>query len=418
MEAALILGMYIADELLSVLTPYSSGPFAIAIVALYAKHTHVSLRKLRSAFVYTLATYVVGAAGGLLSGSPLNGIFLMTPALLAAVCLCGSELRGPAALLIAPSMAYLGVLVSMIALMLSLLGYDVYSVVSGVKSNRDSGLFLEPSHLALYVMPLWLIAFQRRDYRPWLYAFLLLMLTAAFSVTLIAILIIAASLNAFVQPFPKGSRGPVRWVRLVLVTSMVLLILIVLPIPITIAGTPVKAYVADRLIGLVVTGSTESYNLSSLVVLQGVELAYHSFIASFGLGVGLGNLGLSQQVLDRSTYLSIIKTVLGGDLSQNVRDGGILVNKLVGELGACSLLVAVVLKKSAHRLRLMPCAPEQSYHQAMAGLLVSLLFVRGLSYFAAPTCLAILSVTSLLGHRPITTATNEVPEERPVSAIT
>jgi hypothetical protein len=132
------------------------------------------------------------------------------------------------------------------------------------------------------------------------------------------------------------------------------------------------------------------------VILQGFELAGMSLAASRGLGVGLGNLGTNEAIYGMSASRDIIVSVTAGAIDLNLRDGGILLNKLTGEIGIMMLLLAGVVVRAFGKIRAMPASRARDLHLIVMTILVTVVFVRALPYFAAPTCLAILALASLL----------------------
>jgi hypothetical protein len=394
MRSALLLALYLSDEIISSRMPLSSGPFAVAFVLLYLGRSRPRPDIPQNAALVVCGLAVIGGVGAWLSGTRLSAMSLATLVLLAAIWICGAGLRGSRSQLFAPRTAAIGVLIIMLFLLLSRAGWDAFSIISGETTSRPAGLFMEPSHLALYLLPLWMIAYQRRRYRVPLVAALVIVIATSFSASLGAFLLVAYALHVFARGGSNGSRMGGR-LRAAVLVVLVLTLVSTLPLPISIGETPVQAYIGERLRGLMVGDDTEVYNVSSLVVLQGIELAYLSFVSSLGLGVGAGNLGLSQRVLDESVYKALIDSVTASGLTLNTRDGGILVNKIIGEMGLLALAFLWVGVSYLRRLTTVEANAARDYHLAFAATLVCLLFVRALPYFAAPACLALVSVASV-----------------------
>lgn len=391
MKTWLLLALYLGDQLLSSLTPFSSGLFALALLFLFAGRSRHSVLPQQRVVLVFLATLVLGGTGALLSGTPISAFSPTTLVVLCAVWLCGAGLQGRRSQLFSPRAAAVGVMLIMAFLLLSRAGWDAFEIVSGQPRNRGAGLFMEPSHLALYLMPLWLIAYQGRCLRLWLIAALVLVVTTSFSASLAALLLFAYGLH--IHTLGVAASG--RKLPAAAVVTAVLTLGATMPLPITIGDMPVQDYIGDRLRGLLVSDTTEAYNLSSLVVLQGFELAYLSLTSSFGLGVGVGNLGLSAQVIDQSAYRGLINALTDDGLDLNLRDGGMLASKIVGETGVLALGFFWLLKRHVEGVSKLRWSPLRDYHLAITATLVCLLFVRALPYFAAPTCLAIASLGSL-----------------------
>lgn len=398
MQVWAILGLYLGDEMLSSLMPFSSGPFAVALVLLYAHRVPVSRSVQTQILAWGCAALLFGGAGMWLSGTPITAFFVATVVLLVAVWRCGAGLHGRASLLIPPQAAFAGVMVGVAFLALSLAGWDFHSVVSGTIRNRGTGLFLEPSHLALYLMPLWLIAVEQKRYRPWLYAALAVVVVTCFSATLPAFLISAFVLRTYLAT-ARTEHVLFKIGKQMLTGGLLALLAYLASSLISVDGFPLHDYVQSRLYGLFNPDDATAYNLSSLVVLQGIELARLSFMQSGGLGVGLGNFGTSAQVLDSSDYRVLINAITEEGIDISLRDGGLLASKLVGELGVLSLAIPVLLASHFRRLKVELSGKLLTYHSAFAVALICVLFTRALPYFSAPVCLAIFSLAGLLHDR-------------------
>lgn len=397
MRVALILTLYLSDQLVSEMLPFSSGLFPVALIAVCVSSVVVDPRVLARAIVFGALALATGFVGALMSGTPISALFVATVALLAGMYVFGAGLRGYDTVLITPNAAFVGVLVASGFLLLSVQGWDAMSILQGKPTNRGAGLFIEPSHYALFVMPLWLMAFQKRQYRIWLYLALAIVIVKCFSATLLAFMIVAFLLKVylgnFFAQFTLYKLG--RWCAggfvLVLVAYSASSFIYV-------DDESLQEYVGSRLYTLVNPDDAEAYNLSSLVALQGIELAKHSLTQSWGLGVGLGNFGTSEKIVNQSDYRNVIHTFTDGE-DLNLRDGASLASKLVGELGILALAIALLLARCIRNLKNVQDNRIGSYHRAIAVVLVCLLFVRALPYFSAPACLAFFSIVGLLNAR-------------------
>jgi hypothetical protein len=377
--------------------PFSSGPFSIAAVLLCWRHSIVTVKILRRALIAAVILLIAGFIGACLSFTPAAAFFVANTLMLTLMWIIGAGLRPGTDLLITPRMAFIGVAIATAFMVLSLLGWDAQTMILKFPTNRGAGLFTEPSHYALFVMPLWLIAYQEHHYRPILYAALVFTCVTCFSATLLAFGVIAMGLNLFLAaPEPRGSAS--KFGRQLLVFALVAILAYFATAHIGVEGTPLRAYIQNRINGVFNGGDADAPNLSSLVVLQGVELAQLSVVESSGLGVGLGNFGLSEQIASQSDFKSLINAVTIDARDLNLRDGALLANKLVGELGVFSLLIPVGLVVYLRRIRNLPDPRSRRYHGAFAAALLCLLFVRGLPYFAGPTCLALFAMAGLLHH--------------------
>lgn len=394
-----IVAFYLLDSILSLLLPVSRGIFVLLIVPYL--FMHADFRRYRPArwpIVAGFATLAVaGAIGAVLSGTGLTPIFAFSVLLMFVLWSGGASLN-VRRVLITPGAALVGVILALLFLLLSLAGFDLYGVLRGVESNRGAGLFLEPSHFGLYVTPLWLIAYQRRSFRLPLYAMLLLAAATLFSLTLAASLIVALAVSIALRA-PSSRVLAKDSLKFLVIVGAVVAVIVALDDAIVIEDRTLSTYLGERFTGLLATGEEDYVSLSSLAVLQGIEIASESVVASRGFGVGLGNLGVNDAINDASIYRRVINRLTGDDLDLNLRDGGLLLNKLTGELGIFALGVAALLVLQFRRLRALPRGVMRHYHYAMFAFIVTEIFVRGLPYFSAPSCLAIISMAALL-HRP------------------
>ncbi|MCQ4312602.1 hypothetical protein NAV33_11925 [Pseudomonas stutzeri] len=81
---------------------------------------------------------------------------------------------------------------------------------------------------------------------------------------------------------------------------------------------------------------SEARNITTLVWLQGWELAYNNFIGSSGVGVGIQMLGSHAELGEFSNRI----LVLAGKY-MNISSGGFLAAKMIGELGVLGLIFSI-----------------------------------------------------------------------------
>jgi len=336
----------------------------------------------------------VGFGGATLSGTPITAVFFVNVLMLGLMWLIGSGLRGCNSVVITEPFALIGVFVSCGFLLLSMLGLDLFSLLLGESTNRPTGLYLEPSHYALFTLPLWIIAYRRSQYRPWLYAALMLSLVFSYSLTLLLMIL-------FTLFFTRLLHRTVRPYRMVTVVRDLILIITTTVICYFISSSinilediSLREYTLERINSFISDDKSANTNLSVLVVLQGIDLAKFSFLQSCGLGVGVGNMGLSEEVAAMNQYQLIINSIMqGGDL--NLRDGGVLMAKIVGEFGLLALLVPLIFVNYIRRIAKIEHEMQLNYHRAFPVLILGVLFVRALPYYSAPVCLAIFSIASV-----------------------
>jgi len=402
MWRALILVLYLLDEIISKQLPVSSGTYAVALLLLVWRNhpLKVSSRRLTRFAGGVAVLLVAGACGGVMSGTPVGAFFLMTLGLLSMLWLMGTT--NPIHLqLITPQAAFAGLLISAIFLWISrLVGLDAFALLTGDIPSRPAGLFAEPSHLALYLVPLAAIAWVRAPNRRWIALLWVVLAVGAFSLTLVFTTLLVMAIAAWAEQ-PKDRFQKRRLVTFVLALPLVAGSLSLL----SVGDVPVIDYVSSRLGGLAIEGDDDTHNISSLVVLQGFDLAQESFTASRGMGVGVGNLGTSPELVKDNIYRDILNTLLPNAADINLRDGALLANKIVGEFGIFALMLLWALFTGLRRLRRLSDSATKRYHAAFLATAVSLIAIRALPYFAAPTCLAIVSMAALASPKRVQSGT-------------
>ncbi len=78
-------------------------------------------------------------------------------------------------------------------------------------------------------------------------------------------------------------------------------------------------------------------NLTTLVFLQGWDMAYLNLITTKGLGIGFQMLGMSDGIL--SNFTEIISTIT--DKPHNLTDGGFLASKIISEFGIIGVFIII-----------------------------------------------------------------------------
>lgn len=399
----LLVLLYVLDQALSLATPVASGVFAVALLLwLRGERRHLPAAPIGRAVALI---FVTGMIGALLSGTGVRLLSIMTLVLLALVWQAGTRLS-PERALITPGAAMFGVLLSVAVLIPAQLGYDLFSWLRDTPANRPAGLYQEPSHFALFVGPLWLIAFARERHRLLLLVLMLYCLATLFSMTLAGLLGVGWAVHAVL-----AARSLRRFVSIGIMGATVLAALFALlraaPDLVMVGGVPIGDFVTERVAGFFSDELDENIGISPLVILQGVEIAARSFSASFGLGVGLGNLGVNEGINSTIAARELVNRMTAGNVDLNLRDGAILVNKVIGELGILALAIPWLMFIAVGRIRAMPVGPARAYFTVMLTVLLCQLLLRGLSYFSGPTCLAILALATLTmsqsarGSRPV-----------------
>ena len=140
-------------------------------------------------------------------------------------------------------------------------------------------------------------------------------------------------------------------------------------------------------------------NLSSLVWLQGWELAWEAISETRGWGVGFQQLGIATTSAEAA---STINSLAGGDL--NLLDGGFNFAKLAGEFGAFGVaavaaylvnVVSAMRKLRAHSFGLKKEASGTLLAMSFVVAYTLELFVRGGGYFSGTSVLALAALVHL-----------------------
>jgi hypothetical protein len=398
MHKQAILFLYLTDEILSRLLPFSSGLFALAAILIALSQP---ARKLPSTsfliFLMGVLTLLgAGTVGALLSQTPIGLFFLMTLTMLAMLWLTGMRL-GAARALISPRHAMLGVTISCIAMVPSLIGVDPFGLLTNAVVLRGAGLYSEPSHLALYVLPLMAIAWSMTSQRRGVVIAWVWLAATCFSLTYLLSTLVISAIGLAISKPARHRRLSSLIAKLALCLALPL---VVLTVPLSVEGVPLNDYVLNRLRGLGAGAAIDDNpNLSALVVLQGMDLAIDSLHASWGLGVGVGNFGTSLNLLTNNPYRVVITGIMNEGQDLNVRDGAMLMNKLTGEMGIFVIVFVIIFISSLRRILGLDGVALRQYHAAMLAGFICLIFIRALPTFAAPTCMGLLSLAALATSR-------------------
>lgn len=233
---------------------------------------------------------------------------------------------------------------------------------------RVSGLFSEPSHVALSLSPfIYLFFCYRKLAGKWLGKSGLLCLLSIFvlcpSTTMLGIVGLAMLFKQWkslksIKAFAKST-----FIFLTVASILGSAIIYVPPIHMRVMG------LSD-----VVTGHAEidsSINISALVYIKGAEMAWAA-LKHFPFGVGLLNM---QELNDYSAASSVSETlnILNAD------DGGSIAFKLIGEFGYIGLLMVILMAAiCAHSVR------SDQFNDILFGFFmfgIIATFLRGASYF-------------------------------------
>ncbi|MDG0855377.1 hypothetical protein [Roseateles puraquae] len=247
--------------------------------------------------------------------------------------------------------------------------------------ERASGIFPEPSHLALALTPaLVALGFSGRAAVTGLaLAFIAVLLLFSSSSTLIVLLLLALACVAVAMGHAR--RVKTLMTRLVLPVAAVLALVWV---------SPYRDDAIARVAGVQEAGlqaADTSSNASSIIYVMGWEHAIENLDVTRGFGLGFNRMGCEPRpVTDTADIIDLLGL---GDANYN--DGSFTISKVLSELGwlgaamwGVMLLVFVhFLRRLAHGVK-----PERRVTVALlVGMVAVLLlgsFIRGTGYFSGP----------------------------------
>lgn len=256
--------------------------------------------------------------------------------------------------------------------------------------NKPSGLFNEPSHVAMYLLPL---IFYRllKNYRD------------PVAICLIGIILLLANSATFVVGI--GLLCLVMYARVLKVSPRRILLgllalgLFLASILMVEVGLLNVSIISERVYAIILAASRADpsgiMNASAIVWLNGWSQAYDSIILTNGLGVGWNQMGCGDfyWVGRFSNHISLWT----GGLVLNWNDGSFLASKLISELGALGVVIVtwltirsakaiiVYIFDSSKELSASNTTIVANVAGAMAILL--LLFIRANGYFLMPVLL-------------------------------
>jgi hypothetical protein len=256
---------------------------------------------------------------------------------------------------------------------------------------RPSGIFSEPSHLALSMAPVLaalIVSGRRRNQRyGWLGTLILYALSA--SATLFVVVAICLLFVTLAKPSAQGRGRTVLRVLAVGTLSVVL-----------VAVSPYRDAFVERILGL---GDVSlSANMSSLIYLHGWESALGNFDATSGFGLGINRMGCFPRPETSAT--DILEFFDLGD--SNYNDGSFTFSKLLSEFGVLAIVwqlaVLVFMFRAIRRMR--AADPQQyTWHAFLLGGVVVMslgAFIRGTGYFSGPFLLGLWAMFQLVRVRP------------------
>lgn len=253
--------------------------------------------------------------------------------------------------------------------------------------ERASGIFPEPSHLALALTPaLVALGFSGRWHLVSLaLGFIALLLVLSSSSTLIVLLLLALICVTL-------ALGYVRRVR-------TLLTRLVLPVAAVLALVWVSPYREDALARVAgVQEADVGSNASSIIYVMGWEHALENLSVTGGYGLGFNRMGCEPRPVTETA--PIIELMNLGDANYN--DGSFTISKLLSELGwlgagiwaVLCLVFLAFLKRLGQGVR----PDRRLLVTLLVGMVAVLLlgsFIRGTGYFSGPFLAGLFSLFCL-----------------------
>lgn len=261
-----------------------------------------------------------------------------------------------------------------------------YLLLSGASDLiRPSGIFLEPSHLALAIAPVLAALIATRSpwerLLGWICALLIFLLSG--SATLFVML--AACL---VATLVSGRVGVGRLLVRMGFGTLALLSLIWL--------SPFRDAFVERVAGVVSFGADS--NLSSVVYVHGWQLAQENVEATLGLGLGVNRMGCEPRPVTSAGEILDYFDLGDG----NYNDGSFTFAKALSEFGFLALaLWAFMFVRLWKAVRRSQASVGERFHQHRVYLISAALvavfgsLVRGTGYFAGTFLLGVIALMML-----------------------
>jgi len=256
--------------------------------------------------------------------------------------------------------------------------------------NKPSGLYTEPSHLAMYLLPI--IGYRlMRNFKDFLaigsvIVIILFFNSATFLVGLMLIATIIV-LKKFIH-FQNKMRF-----------SLFAISLVMIPLVLVLAGYLDISILTERIEAIILvirSADPEGItNASAIVWLNGWSQAYDTLIVTSGFGLGINQMGCGD-FLNIGRFSDHISLWTGG-IVLNSSDGSFLIAKLIAELGLLGFCIAsfLLIKSLLSIVAYLSASVEvsdafklQLMLQAVGGICVLLLlFIRSNGYFLVPVIL-------------------------------
>lgn len=265
-------------------------------------------------------------------------------------------------------------------LILDKLGFGIEkSILIG---NRNSGPYFERSHLAIYILPVIAIGISLYGFGV-SYGLLFISLLLAPSTTLFIGIVFLIPI--FLSRLNFSSLK--KYLLFVLILFVVLTGFYFFDI------SSFEERIKGVIYGVYSGGDIDdSYNLSSLVWLNGWSQAWNTLIQTKGLGLGFNQMGCNN-FEEIGAYSILIQNITQG-IVLNSQDGSTLAAKIISEYGVFGIiLIAILTFKSMKVISMLFKSSKRSnidYINLIGSIsILTILFIRGPGgYFQIPVLLA------------------------------
>lgn len=253
--------------------------------------------------------------------------------------------------------------------------------------NKPSGLYTEPSHLAMYIFPI--IGFRLlNNYKDYLSIGVVIFIAAFFNSATFLIGIILLVMIIGLKKFLRSRNKP-----LFLMCSLGCGLGVLFLIPL---GLINPSILTDRIEGILLAiyraDAAGITNASAIVWLNGWSQAYDTLLVTRGLGLGINQMGCGD-FIGIGRFSDHISLWTGG-VVLNWNDGSFLISKLTAELGMIGIcIISFLIIKSCHAIYRYLIYSEDKPASGLAlhaigGICVlMLLFIRSNGYFLEPVIL-------------------------------
>lgn len=265
-----------------------------------------------------------------------------------------------------------------VLVLLSVLAHKAWLLLSNASVLiRPSGIYEEPSHLALSCAPvLAVLVVSERSRERWVGWIATAGLMALAASATLFVLFAGCALVALLATAQRGAT--LKLVLRVVVVAGAAVVLVM--------ASPFRDDFVDRVSGVGAEASAQS-NISSLIYLNGAQTALSNFLNTDGLGLGLNRMGCEPRPVTDVT--SILEAFELGDYNYN--DGSFTAAKLFSELGVLGgLWLLIGLVAMLHLVRAARHEANLDRRQLLAFCAAALFvvtvgaFVRGTGYFSGP----------------------------------